>query len=112
MRPNWALVLCVGANALLAEVAFSGSGSAIVEGAGATCVGTTTLCPALKVKAQTAEGTRGFPLCGLAHLITVETVCAKRKDLYARVNKYGHTYTKWHASNNRDIATAASNSPE
>lgn len=58
MRPNWALVLCVGAHALLAEVAFSRSGSAIIEGTGAT----TALCPALKVQAQTAEGTRGLPL--------------------------------------------------
>lgn len=76
MRPNLPLVLCVGANALLAEVAFSRSGSAIVEGAGATCVGTTTLCPALKVKAQTAEGTRGFPLCGSAQLLNRrDSVC-------------------------------------
>lgn len=102
MRPNWALVLCVSINTLLTEVAFTRSGSAIVEGPGATCVGTTTLCPALKVKAQTAEGTRGFPYCGSADLVN-------RRDGVCQTHEFTNTVT--HTQNGTLLTTETQQPP-
>lgn len=83
--------------ALLAEVAFSRSGSAIIERGRSHMCRHHHIAPCAESKGPDHRGCQGLPLMWLVTLT---------EPLYAWIKKYSHMYTEKHASNKRGLTTA------